>query len=140
VVHRNEAYAQRKSITLKLELEGIELTAHADEDALEQILDNLLSNAIKFSPAQKVITVRTQTDLVGSICEISDQGPGLNPEDKKKLFTKFAKMSAKPTGDETSNGLGLSIVKRLAESMGGDVYCRSELGKGATFGVRLKRG
>lgn len=139
VVHRNDVNAHRKSIEIKLELEGSTLTANADEDALEQILDNLLSNSIKFSPPHKTVTVRTQADLVGCVCEISDHGPGLNAEDKKKLFTKFAKMSAKPTGDETSNGLGLSIVKRLAEGMGGEVYCRSELGKGATFGLRLKR-
>jgi signal transduction histidine kinase len=69
--------------------------------------------------------------------EVQDEGPGLSDEDKKKLFGKFARLSARPTGGEHSTGLGLSIVKRLVEAMHGRVWCESELGKGATFIVEL---
>lgn len=55
----------------------------------------------------------------------------------KKLFGKFARLSARPTGGEHSTGLGLSIVKRMVEAMNGSVWCESELGKGATFIVEL---
>src|SRR5271170_7796975 len=51
----------------------------------------------------------------------------------KKMFGKFMRLSARPTGGESSNGLGLSIVKRLAERMSGTVRCESRLGQGATF-------
>jgi signal transduction histidine kinase/ligand-binding sensor domain-containing protein len=69
--------------------------------------------------------------------EIRDEGPGISADDQTKLFGKFARLSAQPTGGEHSTGLGLSIVKRLVEAMNGRVWCESELGKGATFIVEL---
>jgi signal transduction histidine kinase len=68
---------------------------------------------------------------------VKDEGPGFSDEDKKKLFGKFARLSAKPTGGEHSTGLGLSIVKRLAEAMEATIWCESELGNGATFIVEF---
>ena len=58
-------------------------------------------------------------------------------DDQRKLFAKFARLSAKPTGGETATGLGLSIVKKMVEAMNGKVWCESELGKGATFVVQF---
>jgi signal transduction histidine kinase len=69
--------------------------------------------------------------------EVRDEGPGLSADDMQKLFGKFARLSAQPTGGEHSTGLGLSIVKKLVEAMNGRVWCESELGKGATFVVEL---
>jgi signal transduction histidine kinase len=69
--------------------------------------------------------------------EVRDEGPGISPQDRKKLFGKFARLSARPTGGEHSTGLGLSIVKTMVEAMNGKVWCESELGKGATFIVEL---
>jgi signal transduction histidine kinase len=69
--------------------------------------------------------------------EVRDNGPGLSEEDKRKLFGKFVRLSAQPTGGEHSTGLGLSIVKKLVEAMQGRVWCESTLGKGATFIVEL---
>jgi signal transduction histidine kinase len=73
----------------------------------------------------------------GTRCEVQDEGPGLSAEDQKKLFGKFARLSAKPTGGEHSTGLGLSIVKKMVEAMNGKVWCESELGSGATFIVQF---
>ena len=61
----------------------------------------------------------------------------MSAEDQKKLFGKFARLSAKPTGGENSTGLGLSIVKKMVEAMNGKVWCESELGSGAAFVVIL---
>ncbi|MCU0427128.1 MAG: ATP-binding protein [Candidatus Kapabacteria bacterium] len=69
--------------------------------------------------------------------EVADEGPGISAEDMKKLFGKFARLSARPTGGEHSTGLGLSIAKKMVEAMNGRVWCESELGKGATFIVEL---
>jgi signal transduction histidine kinase len=69
--------------------------------------------------------------------EIQDEGPGLSADDKSKLFSKFARLSAQPTGGEHSTGLGLSIVKKLVEAMHGRVWCESKLGKGSTFIVEM---
>lgn len=65
--------------------------------------------------------------------EVQDEGPGISEDDMKKLFGKFARLSAQPTGGEHSTGLGLSIVKKMVEAMNGRVWCESEFGKGATF-------
>ena len=69
--------------------------------------------------------------------EVQDEGPGISQADMKKMFGKFARLSAQPTGGEHSTGLGLSIVKKMVEAMKGRVWCESELGKGATFIVEL---
>jgi signal transduction histidine kinase len=69
---------------------------------------------------------------------VQDQGPGLDKDDLKKMFGKFARLSAQPTGGESSTGLGLSIVKKMVEAVGGNVWCESEPGKGSTFVVELR--
>lgn len=135
-VERNRPNAARKQITLCLE--APETTwALTDHSAALQILDNLISNAVKYSPAQTTVQIRVSTAGGRAIAAVQDQGPGLSPEDQGKLFGKFVRLSARPTGGESSNGLGLSIVKRLAEALAGSVECHSRLGAGATFTVRL---
>lgn len=113
------------------------VTAHADRSYAEQVLENLVSNAIKFSPYERTVFINLTTADGKAICEIKDQGPGLSDEDKKKLFGKYQKLSAKPTGNEISTGLGLSIVKKFVEAMDGDIWCESELGNGASFFVKF---
>ena len=71
---------------------------------------------------------------------VREQGPGINAEDQKKLFQKFTRLTARPTGGEGSTGLGLSIVKRLVDAMGGNIQCQSTPGDGAVFIVRLPIG
>ncbi len=109
----------------------------ADRQALWQVMDNLLSNASKYSPQGSTIHVSSQLD--GAIVRIlvSDQGPGIAPHEMPKLFLKFSRLSALPTGGEHTTGLGLSIVKRLVEAMHGRVYCQSQFGSGATFVLEL---
>jgi signal transduction histidine kinase len=102
-----------------------------------QVLDNLISNAVKFSPPKTTVQVRTLTENGCVFVAIKDHGPGISPDDQKKLFGKFVRLSAQPTGGESSTGLGLSIVKKLAEAMAGTVFCQSVLGEGATFILRL---
>jgi len=71
--------------------------------------------------------------------EVVDRGEGISMADQKKLFGKFARLSSRPTAGESSTGLGLSIVKRLAEVMDGQVGCDSRLGAGSTFWVEFRQ-
>jgi len=110
----------------------------ADLTRLQDAFENLLSNALKYANADNeiIITVSTADDQL--IIEFKDQGQGLSEEDMGKLFTKFAKLSAVPTGREHSNGLGLSIVKMLIELHKGKVWAESEgKNKGASFYISL---
>jgi len=112
----------------------------ADLARLEQVFDNLLSNAVKFSPVKGVIEVWVEVDATQVRAAIRDYGPGLSQDDRRQLFRRFQRLSARPTGGESSTGLGLAIVKDLVALHGGTVRAESEgLGRGATFYVELKR-
>jgi signal transduction histidine kinase len=130
-----EAPARRKRI--RLQLFAPSAVVHADPDVVLRIAQNLASNAVKFSPAGSLvaITLSYQDDHLRLI--VADQGPGISAADRKKLFRKFTRLSARPTGGESSSGLGLAIVKALVEACSGRVTCESELGNGATFRVDL---
>ena len=133
-----DAKAKAKKQELKLSEEHGPLTALADQHSAIQIFDNLVSNAIKYSPAGKRIDIRLRRHDGMIRCEVQDQGPGLDKDDLQKMFGKFARLSAQPTGGESSTGLGLSIVKKMVEAAGGNVWCESEPGKGSTFVVELR--
>lgn len=143
VVEAHQARAAAKGVALYLSPRPAPtgpdtLTGVVDRHAFVQILDNLVSNALKFTPPGGGVHVRLDrrgADRLG--VDVHDSGPGLKVADRDKLFGKFARLSAQPTGGERSCGLGLSIVKRLTESMGGQVWCESEPGLGASFRVEL---
>lgn len=79
------------------------------------------------------IVVRVFAAASHAVLEVEDDGPGLTAADQSKLFGKFSRLSARPTGGEHSTGLGLLIVKKLTEAMGGEIRCESEAGAGARF-------
>lgn len=134
-IYRPRAAAKQQ--TLHFETDSAPASVLGDRGVLTQVLENLVSNAVKYSPLGKNIFVRLNNQSGIVRCEVQDEGPGLSAEDRTKLFGKFARLSAKPTGGETATGLGLSIVKRMVEAMNGKVWCESEPGQGATFVVQL---
>jgi two-component system sensor histidine kinase/response regulator len=138
VKHYEEA-ARRKKLRFQIELPSEPLHVLADRSALAQVLDNLLSNAIKFSPCDKQIIITARQTGTGAECLIQDQGPGLSAEDRTRMFRRYGRLSARPTGGEPSTGLGLSIVKKLVHAMKGELTCDSSPGEGATFSVRLPK-
>jgi signal transduction histidine kinase len=129
--------ASLKGIRLICNCDEEKYQAYIDENSLRQVLDNLISNAVKYSSPGKHIIVSLSQNEKGVRCEIQDEGPGLSESDQQKLFGKFMRLSAQPTGEEHSTGLGLFIVKKLVEAMKGRVWCESELGQGALFIVEL---
>jgi signal transduction histidine kinase len=131
---RYKLAASQKEISIR-ENAIVGVKARVDRSYTEQIFENLLSNAIKFSPNNRTIFINLFCTDQQITCEIKDEGPGLTESDKKMLFGKYQKLSAKPTGNETSTGLGLSIVKKFVEAMQGRIWCESQAGKGASFFV-----
>lgn len=129
--------AQAKDIQLVGDFELNELLVLGDHVHLYQVFENLVSNAIKFS--QPHTTVTLDLNVVGHDVQVSvqDEGPGLTKEDQQKIFKKFQTLSAKPTGNEVSTGLGLSIVKKYVKQMKGKIWYETTLGKGTTFIVQF---
>lgn len=135
-----EAYQQRmEEKQLKVHHDALQapMWAKVDEEYTHQVFENLISNAIKYSPIGKEIYVFSKESGRRWVIGVKDEGPGLSEEDQKKLFGKFQRLSSKPTANEKSTGLGLSIVKKIVETMNGKVWCESELGNGSTFFVSL---
>jgi len=129
--------AKTKNITLQFQGEEKQYYAFVDNNLVHQILDNLISNAVKYSPHGKNIYVRLLQHERIVRCEVQDEGPGLSEADQQKLFGKFARLTPRPTGKESSSGLGLFIVKKWVETMNGKVWCQSQLGQGTTFIVEF---
>ncbi|WLT31395.1 sensor histidine kinase [Geothrix sp. PMB-07] len=136
----HSTHAQRKSIDLECRLGASGQMVRGDARHFERVMDNLISNAVKYSPAGSRILITRAEEPGHSVFRVQDEGPGLTAEDQAQLFQTYARLSARPTGGESSVGLGLSIVKRLTESMGGEVWAESEPGRGTTFCVRLPHG
>ncbi|WP_050026818.1 hybrid sensor histidine kinase/response regulator [Verrucomicrobium sp. BvORR034] len=135
---RHEPIAAAKQINIVLELAPRPVTIKGDHEMLEQALENVVSNAIKFSPVGTTITLRAKTGTTGyAVCEVADQGPGFTNDDMSRMFRRYGRLSARPTGGEPSTGLGLSIVKRLIERMGGTIRMISGPGEGAVFSLQL---
>ena len=136
-VTRNMAYAKGKGIELRMAFATELPPILADDLRLMQVLDNLIGNAIKFSPAATQITVQTRCEDGYIVCEVTDQGPGIAEEDREKLFVEYARLRNKPTGNETSTGLGLAICREMITLHGGDIGARNNPGGGTTFWFRL---
>lgn len=132
-----EEIARQKGI--RLHLQNNNLYGIADRNYLIQIFENLMSNAIKFSPKNKNVWVNMEEQNGEIRINFKDEGPGIREEDFIKLFKQFQRLSAQPTAGEKSTGLGLSIVKKYVDIMGGRVWCESEYGKGANFIVTFQK-
>ncbi|HYF03154.1 MAG TPA: tetratricopeptide repeat-containing sensor histidine kinase [Patescibacteria group bacterium] len=132
VIARYKSAAHEKKINIIKEIDP-KIYILADARYAMQVMDNVFSNAIKYSPLGKSINFRLFKKEDMTRIEIKDEGVGLHPEEMQKLFGKFQRLSARPTGGEHSTGLGLSIAKKLTEAMNGKIWCESEAGQGAMF-------
>lgn len=108
---------------------------NGDGGVINQILNNLLSNAIKYSPEHTRIVFETSTDETTITISVQDQGIGISADDQKHLFERFFRASN--SGNIKGTGLGLHIVKRSIDLVGGTIEVESEIGKGTRFKISL---
>jgi len=127
--------------------ENIPLTLVGDDQRLAQITTNLLGNAVKFTSNEGFVSLKARLlTIEDDVCEIEieviDTGIGISSEQQEKLFTAFHQAETDTTRRFGGTGLGLSISKNIVDMMDGNIWVKSELGKGSTFGfsVRLKKG
>jgi two-component system, sensor histidine kinase and response regulator len=131
--------ARSKQLVLDTKLPSEGAAVLADASALDQVLDNLLSNAVKFTPPGGHVVVSVHPGAGHVECRIQDDGPGFTAQDRVRMFRRYARLSARPTGGEPSSGLGLSIALKLVQAMHGELACESVPGQGARLVVRLPR-
>jgi signal transduction histidine kinase len=113
----------------------------ADAETLGRVLDDLLSNAAKFSPPATPITLTAHASDAGTaVLRVEDRGPGVDEADRDRVFEKFTRLGDHLTRPQQGVGLGLYIVRRSVEAMGGTARCEGAPGGGAAFVVELPAG
>jgi signal transduction histidine kinase len=124
---------------------GIALEAHAedglhvvaDRDAVKRALANLLDNAFRHSPSESAVRVVAVRRNGWAVLSVADDGPGLSAAEQALVFERFWRSDSSRSRESGGAGLGLAIVRRIAESHDGEVDVTSEPGAGATFELRL---
>ena len=115
-----------------------DLAAMTDVDALGHVLRNLISNAAKFSPPGSKVTVRGERSGADVLIGVTDEGPGIDAEDRERVFERFFQARSAPAGPgKRGTGLGLSIAQRYVELQGGRIWVDSDVGRGSTFWFTL---
>lgn len=135
----NRQMAERKEQEIHFYSSG-KCVVQGDYRLLNEIMDNLVSNAVKYSPLDSSIKVwveGVEGDENVVFFRVRDDGPGFTPGDMKKIFSRFQRLSARPTGGESSTGLGLSIVKDLVRLHGGEIHIENKPEKGCLITVEL---
>lgn len=136
-VATNAAYAQRGDVTLEFVQSATRPQSMVDAHRLLQVMANLLSNAIKHSRPGQQVKVALYGDPQGWRIDVADQGPGIDPAFRARLFEKFAQADGSDRRVQGGTGLGLYISRLLVERMGGYIFAASDAGQGSTFSVVL---
>lgn len=132
LIHSIQYERKRQIVHVEYD-ESYAYVIRADMNATMQIVENLLSNAIKYGPVGSTISIRLYTSETAYSLSFKDEGSGIPTEEIPLLFQKFTRLSSRPTANEDSTGLGLSIVKHLADEMGCQLRYEGVYGEGACF-------
>ncbi|MDD5457095.1 MAG: HAMP domain-containing sensor histidine kinase [Candidatus Margulisbacteria bacterium] len=130
--------AAEKNLQLNVQIPE-NIMVEVDERRMKQVLNNLINNALKFSHRGSNIDISAREDEHSIYIEVRDFGIGIKKEEIQLLFKPFSQLSNKPTANEKSTGLGLSIVRKLVELHNGEIFVDSEENKGSTFTIKLNK-
>jgi two-component system OmpR family sensor kinase len=133
---RWEAVAERSQVAIAVEAPGSG-SVEADPRLLRRVLDNLLDNAVRHAPAGSAISLRGRRGESGWDLEVADQGPGVPPERRSRLFTRFARPDAARTPEDGGAGLGLALSSAIARAHGGTLELVAGDSPGARFRLHL---
>jgi signal transduction histidine kinase len=137
VFERYRSAAEAKDISMKIELDENIPSAKMDPGKIDEVIDNFITNAIKFCPSKSTILMRTYMENDNLIVSVSDDGYGMGPEEVQKVFKKGIKLSTRPTGNESSTGIGLWIAKKIIDVHQGKIWVKSKKNAGSTFAFSL---
>lgn len=136
IIAEKQSVAQKKQQTLIFRA-GDDTRCMADPSRLKQVFENLISNALKYSPKGSTIEVRSGLQGKEWCVEVADQGPGFTESDLPRLFGFFQRLSARPTGGESSTGVGLAVVKHIVDLHQARIHLSRNTPQGATFAFCL---
>ncbi len=131
--------AQRRTEThwFVMDMPGVLPRVWADSRRIRQVLNNLLENAIKYSPGGGQITITCELEGDHVVVGVADQGKGIDPEFRERIFERFFQVDAGSTRKTGGSGLGLSISKGIIEALGGKIWVESAPGGGSVFRFTL---
>lgn len=135
--------AETEGLRLEVDVpEGAQLEAVVDERALQLVVINLVENAIKYAPGSDVVRVEVAADgtLRGGAAiaiRVVDRGPGIDPDDRERIFERFYRGKRAPERQVRGSGIGLSLVRHIVDAHEGEVFVRDTPGGGSTFVVRV---
>jgi signal transduction histidine kinase len=128
-------HLEKKSFSIKKEIASDLPETNFDGEAVASVLVNLLSNAMKFSPKIKEVTVKLFKDDGNAVLQVADKGIGILPKDASRIFKRFYRVKNEIVSETRGSGLGLTLVKHIAEAHGGRIKVESEPGKGSAFSM-----
>lgn len=138
IVGEVQAAASEKGVEFKLKLPPGNLYAQLDHRILSRILVNLLDNAIKFTP-EGMVELKAHVEGESLVFEVRDTGIGIEEVFLPHVFDEFTQESMGLERTYQGSGLGLTVSRRLAQQLGGEIHVSSEKGKGSTFTLRIPR-
>ncbi|QUN25762.1 CHASE2 domain-containing protein [Cupriavidus sp. KK10] len=131
------ALAKARDVTLQIDLPDDPAVLQGEPTLLARAIANLVSNAIKFSPQGETVTVSLTREPGSFVVAVQDHGPGIAEADQARLFEPFARLHEGQQGAPEGAGLGLVLVRAVAERHGGKASVRSAAGAGAVFRIEL---
>jgi two-component system phosphate regulon sensor histidine kinase PhoR len=137
----NRYRADRAGVELVVDVEKDLPPARIDDRAIQLAVNNLVDNALKYAPDGERIVVRARPDAGGVRVDVVDQGPGVPAEDRQRIFERFVRLPGASSDGSKSpvrgSGIGLALVKHIAESHGGKAWVESTPGEGSTFSFTI---
>jgi len=137
LVERLRPLADRKGVRLVEQNSTVPIEMQADPELLEFAVSNLVTNAVKYSPSGSEVRVSWESDGHNAGIHVADSGPGMAPEESRRIFDRFYRTDSGERSDNPGFGLGLAIAREIARHHGGDVRVESQPGSGSRFTILL---
>jgi signal transduction histidine kinase len=133
------AKARERTVGLTVSPIPLGVRVWGDADKMQQVLINLVGNALKFTPAGGAVRLSVTNDSAHTHLHVADTGPGISPEDLRRIFNRFEQAKNGVSVGSKGTGLGLAIAQGLVDAQGGSITVQSVVGKGTVFSVHLNR-
>lgn len=137
VVTTGRMLVGRRALEVRAAIDGALPPIETDRQKLVQIVVNLLANAVKFTPDDGLVEVAARADGDGVVIEVTDSGRGIPADMLPKIFEPYVQVDGTPVREHGGAGIGLSVVRTLADLLGIEITVESTVGRGSTFTLRV---